>query len=169
MTIFAVDPGLTGCGWALWEGDLVAAGFVAAETSAREASRWGPLAQAVLSASPKVPDKVVVETMRTYTQGKSDPSDLFALQGLAGALLGTAHGWGMATEGYLAMTWKGQVPRDVMGARVEKEIAQRGWNERIRWPSRKTWRNDVCHAIALSKFAATRDSTRVCGAERLDG
>ena len=153
MTLFAVDPGLTGCGWALWEGDLVAAGFVAAEESAREAARWGPLAQAVLTASPKVPDRVIVETMRTYTQGKSDPADLFALQGLAGALLGVAHGWGIATEGYLATQWKGQVPRDVMGARVEKEIEIRGWESRIQWPKKKTWRNDVCHAIALGKFA----------------
>jgi hypothetical protein len=163
MMLFAVDPGLTGCGWALWEGDLVAAGFVAAGTSAREPSLWGPLAREVLSASPRPPDKVVVETMRTYTQGKSDPADLFALQGLAGALLGVASAEGRGTEGYLAMTWKGQVPRDVMGARVEKEIAARGWNERIRWPSRKTWRNDVCHAIALAKFAAA-DSTRISGA-----
>ena len=153
MTIFAVDPGLTGCGWALWEGDLVAAGFVPAETSAREPALWGPLATKVLTDAPRLPDKVVVETMRTYTQGKSDPADLFALQGLAGALLGTAHGWGMATEGYLASKWKGQVPRDVMGARVAKEIEIRGWDSRIQWPKKTTWRNDVCHAIALGKFA----------------
>lgn len=153
MMLFAVDPGLTGCGWALWENDLIAAGFVAAEDSAREPTRWGPLARAVLTASPKVPDKVVVETMRTYTQGKSDPADLFALQGLAGTLLGIAHGWGLATDGYLAMQWKGQVPRDVMGARVEREVEIRGWGDRIAWPKRKTWRNDVCHAIALAKFA----------------
>ncbi len=168
MMLLAIDPGLTGCGWALWEGDLVAAGFVPTETSAREPARWGTVARRVLTDVPLLPDKVVVETMRTYTQGKSDPADLFALQGLAGALLGLAQGWGMETDGYLAATWKGQVPRDVMGARVEKEIAQRGWEERIRWPSRKTWRNDVCHAVALAKFAAT-DSTRFCGAKGLDG
>jgi len=154
MSLLAVDPGLNGCGWALWDDDLICAGFAEIGDSARMPAMWGRLAARVIEAPPEPPKKVVVELMRIYTDGKSDPADILLLQGLAGALLGVAHDRGMETHGLLASVWKGQVPRGAMGARIEREIEQRGWQDRITWPTRKTWRNDVCHAIALAKYAA---------------
>jgi hypothetical protein len=160
MVRLTVDPGLSGCGWSVWkDGDLVEAGFVAGE-GVREPETWGSLAAEVVGRACLTPDEVVVETMRVYTQGKSDPADLFALQGLAGALLGVAHARGMKGRGFLASKWKGQVPRDVTGARVERDIEIKAWGDRVRWPTRKTWRNDVCHAIALGQFMNSLDAGR---------
>ena len=83
MRLLAVDPGLSGCGWAVFSGaELFAAGFAPSSAPARTPEAWGPLASAVFSQAPAV-EKLVVELMRIYTGGKSDPSDLLALQGLS--------------------------------------------------------------------------------------
>lgn len=91
--------------------------------------------------------------MRVYTTGRAAPSDLLDLQGVAGALVGLAASVGAKAVGVPAATWKGQVPRSVMGARVEAEVARRGWQDRVDLPRRATHRNDVFHAIGIGLYA----------------
>lgn len=109
---------------------------------------------------------VVVETMVIYPHSPSRPNDIVNLQGLAGCVVGVlCSKWGAQTIGYEARTWKGQVPRDVLGARSELKVRNRGWEDRVvttrvgtvrgklqRKPLTKTELNDVMHAIGLGFY-----------------
>lgn len=109
---------------------------------------------------------VVVETMVVYPHSPARPNDIANLQGLAGCVVGVlCSGWGAGAVGYEARTWKGNVPRDVMGARVELKVRNRGWEDRVvsthtavvrgklrRKTTTKTELNDVMHAIGIGFY-----------------
>lgn len=109
---------------------------------------------------------VVVETMVVYPHSPARPNDIANLQGLAGCVVGVlCSGWGAEAIGYEARTWKGQTPRDVMGARVAVKVRNRGWEDRVvstrvgtfrgklqRKPLTKTELNDVMHAIGIGFY-----------------
>lgn len=170
MRWISVDPGKKGCGVAYWCSDALVCGrFVAVEDPSLDGpARWYALAEVVLS----VPDKLrvtiqkevlsspgqwvntaIVETMKVYVLGRADPADLLDLQGVAASVAAVAAERGARPVGVLASTWKKQVPRNIMGARIEAEVARRGWSDRIESPSRATHRNDVLHAIGLGLYA----------------
>jgi hypothetical protein len=150
----SVDPGLHGCGVARWEGEnLIDAGFAAPSISdSLTLEGWIGTAKAVFGGS-EAPGLVVVELMRVYAGGAARPSDLLALQAVASAVAALGAERGARAVGVLASDWKRQVPREVMGARVAKEVERRGWTSRCRMPSRATQRNDVHHAIGLGLYA----------------
>ncbi|NDC38347.1 MAG: hypothetical protein EBZ48_09885 [Proteobacteria bacterium] len=155
MLWLSVDPGKYGCGTALWEGnDLRSACFIADDAPQehdRPAERWVRLATRTATSTGPVA-LALVETMRVHTTGRADPADLLDLQGVAAAVLTLAAERGARPVGVLASTWKRQVPRDVMGARIEAEVSRRGWADRVTRPSRKTHLNDVYHAIGLGLY-----------------
>jgi hypothetical protein len=109
---------------------------------------------------------VVVETMVIYPHSPARPNDIANLQGLAGCVVGVlCSGWGAGAVGYEARVWKGQTPREVMGARVELKVRKRGWEDRVvatrpalvrgkmqHKPITKTELNDVMHAIGLGFY-----------------
>lgn len=150
-----VDPGLRGCGFAWWtERELIMCGYATGAAEGRGPAAWIAAAHAVQTTRPKGGDplleRIVVETMRVYTGGASAPADLLELQGVAGALVGLVPA--RIVEGVEASAWKGQVPRDVMGRRVEAKLEKLGWTGRVVRPKRKTHHNDAMHAAGLGLF-----------------
>lgn len=109
---------------------------------------------------------VVVETMVIYPHSPARPNDIANLQGLAGCVVGVLCSvWGAGAVGYEARQWKGQTPRDVLGARVALKVRNRGWEDRVvathmgvvrgklqHKTTTKTEVNDVMHAIGLGFY-----------------
>lgn len=160
--------GIKGSGVALWEGsELWTAFWAAAPDPSPGACAWVSQTRAVFEelkrhlepGSDKL-DKIVVETMVIYPFGKSRPNDVSNLQGLAGAIAsGLAFSLGSQTcqvVGLEARTWKGQVPRDVMGARTEAKIKDRGWFDRVRLERASTKNNDTFHATGLGLYVISK-------------
>lgn len=153
--VLSIDPGTRGCGCAWWVGeDLLCARYVLGASGGRETgpAEWMATVRAVEKASASAldglrPEVVVVERMQVYTRGKGDPRDLLALSAIGGGLF---RAFGEAEPvGPLPREWKGQVPREVMGNRVEQKVRDRGWWARVAEPTRKTQLNDVMHAVGL--------------------
>lgn len=157
MLWLTVDPGLRGCGYAWWYGqELLIAGFAPAPGDDTGPPAWVRNALAVASTAP--PDEpvvlVVVETMRVYKNGRSDPADLLQLQGVSSAVSTHFHALhGCRVEGVEASKWKGQVPRKIMGARVEKQVQALGWSSRVLAPKNQSQLNDVHHAVGLGLYS----------------
>lgn len=93
------------------------------------------------------PDVLAMETMQVYRGGTDKADDLLQLQGIAGVLVGMYPG--AQPVGYLPAEWKGQVPTDVLSARVEAYLSSRGWLDRVLpdVPARR--RGDVMHGVGV--------------------
>lgn len=171
--LLSIDPGLRGCGCAWWTKDagvwsLHGAAYVPALAHEPEDKdddgpvAWDAMVGAVeLAHEARFPDRVptvlVVERMKVYAygKGKGDPRDLLALAAIGGGLVRAFAG--ARPVGLLPSTWKGQVPRDVMGTRVERKVRDAGLWGKIDVPKRKTHLNDVMHAVGLGLYFAGRD------------
>jgi hypothetical protein len=162
--VLSIDPGVRGCGCAWWVGEeLLHARYVPGSSGGREsgASEWMETVRAVEAASEEAldglrPDVVVVERMQVYMRGKGDPRDLLALAAIGGGLF---RAFGDAEPvGALPREWKGQVPREVMGNRIEQRLRDRGWWGRVAEPRRKANLNDVMHAVGLGLWYGARAS-----------
>ncbi len=158
----AVDPGLRACGLALFrDGALLRAGAVREPEKVRGPAVWSALARAVerwlntaLLAAGVEPDAttgfLITETMRyDHSSRKGSAEDLLEVQAVGAAVVGRLAGWG-AHEAP-AHQWV-HVPRDIFGARVEKEMKERGEWHRVEVPSRKTELNDVMHAVGIGRW-----------------
>ena len=176
--MISIDPGLRGCGvskYFYYDKILVDASYVTNTIKKDErntlhhkavyniyntrntfyrAERWVALALAVEKWAGEPISIVVVEAMTIYPHLKGDPSDLLEIQAVVGAILArfpdAVH---VAVD---ARTWKGQVPRDIFAARIEKKLRERGWWDRVQIPSRKTHLNDVLHAAGLGLWYLER-------------
>jgi hypothetical protein len=103
---------------------------------------------------PRTRGTLVVETMR-HNPGRSVPvEDLLELAGVAGAIVGRLSSW--SSHAALAHRWKSQVPRDVMGARVEEHLRREGLWHLVDVPSRATELNDAMHAVGLGRWWLSR-------------
>lgn len=128
MRMVSVDPGLRGCGVAEWrDGKLNRAIYVRnTEKVARGPKAWNAMARAVwfelrgAENAPDPADEIVIEVMKVYRFQKGDPADLIELSGVGGAIIAPS----ISAHGYLAREWKGQVPKDVMGSRIEAVLSE---------------------------------------------
>ena len=89
--------------------------------------------------------------MKIYTTGHAKPSDIMNLQAISAAI--SSRFPNARHLGLEPSKWKGQVPRQVLGERVEKKVLDRGWFESVARPKKKTELNDVHHAIGLGLYA----------------
>ena len=123
----AVDPGLRGCGVALFDDSALQwASYVEnIMRDGRGPPRHGAMARRVhnvVSSQFGFVKNLVVEFPRIYPKGpkdrRSDPNDLLDVAGVAGALAAIYEEvcWVFPQE------WKGQVPKEVMNARVMKRL-----------------------------------------------
>lgn len=120
MILLCVDPGLRGCGCALFdEGKLVWASYVVSPV----VSGRGPVAHVAMARAVHQkavlakawPAALMVEFPRVYPgMPKTDPNDLLDLAGVAGALGALIKPLGHV----FPSDWKGQVPKKVMNERV---------------------------------------------------
>ena len=165
--MLSVDPGLRGCGCAWWtrEGaawSLVRAQYVPALAHEPEDKdddgpvAWNAMVGAVELASAEFDVGVIaVERMKVYVRGVGDPRDLLALAAIGGGLVRAFPS--ARPIGLFPATWKGQVPREIAGARIEKRVRERGWWDRIVVPKRKTHLNDVMHAAGIGFYCIERN------------
>lgn len=157
--MLAVDPGLRACGVALFHnGVLVRAGVVRGLREGQGPEVWAALATEVeewarltVLTTRYTYGHLVVETMRHNPHGRSVPvEDLLELAGVAGAVVGRLPGW--TAHAAQAHRWKGQVPRDVMGRRVEAHLREEGLWARVEVPSVKDHLNDAMHAVGMGRW-----------------
>jgi hypothetical protein len=122
----AVDPGLHGCGVALFRrSDLVEATYVAGQDEGQRAEIWLAMVVAVRAfVGGRDLSHFVVELPQVYIQArqKGDPNDLIHLAAVVGGLC-------MAFEKssqriYLPAEWKGQVPKDIVHARARARLSE---------------------------------------------
>ena len=173
--LLSIDPGARGCGcaWWMWFGEEWTLLHARYATGAEGRGETGPVewlaaTEAVEAASRDVlgalrPDVVAVERMQVYTRSRGDPRDLLALSAIGGSLFRAFRD--ARPVGPLPREWKGQVPRDVMGARVEKKVRDRGWWERIALPRRKTHLNDVLHGIGVGLWSIDTGKVSSAGSD----
>lgn len=131
--MLAVDPGIRGCGVALFEGPtLVACAYVF--NKAKEGNRAAEAADmaraiGVEFVMGRVIDELVVEWPRVYAtrlrKGEmdgQDPNDLIALSAIDGAL---AYRMGVKTTSYVPSEWKGQMKKEPCHARIKSRLNPR--------------------------------------------
>jgi len=156
-----VDPGKRGCGYAWWTPPgLLCAGYAPGASEGTGPDFWVACARGVAATRPGGTQRVVrvsVETMRIYTTGAARPADLLHLQGVSAAICAWfAAQEGSAVRGIEPAAWKGQVPRKIMGARVEQKIRAAGWWDKVIVPGRATELNDAMHAVGIGLYFRER-------------
>jgi hypothetical protein len=132
----AVDPGLRTLGLSIFNnGELVHAALIRnPEKKARGPQAWWAMAQAARAhfdrlfaweGWPNPLDEYVVEIPQVYRFGKTstDPDDLIQIAAV-GAAVGTILRPKTAT-GFYPRQWKGQVPKEVMGSRIESRLTDK--------------------------------------------
>lgn len=171
QVMLTIDPGLRGCGCAWWtrqEGapwTLDSAAHAAAlphvpgpgDDDGPEA--WNAVVGSVellhgARFGVRSPDVLCVERMKVYTRGAGDPRDLLALMAVAGGIFRAFHEARPLAP--LPSEYKGQVPRDIYGERVEKKVRESGEWSKVVVPKKKTHLNDVMHAVGMGLFLVER-------------
>ena len=130
MRTLFVDPGVTCCGWAVYQGrKLIWCGL--SRTKEKDlAQRARAHVDALSRLSPDLSfdfDRVVIEKPQVYQQRfwEGDPGDLIDLAVVVGAVACAARK--CAVSLVLPKEWKGQVPTEVLERRLpqhEKEMLQ---------------------------------------------
>jgi hypothetical protein len=151
VDLLAVDPGLRGCGVALFnDGQLQHAEYVIGSAAGVRAGAWQPMAEAVrLWATYRTLEDttLVVELPQVYVRARSkgDPNDLIDLAAVVGALVAY---FPVGATVYLPAEWKGQVPKEIIHARAASALS--AWETRqITYPKRKGLAHNVLDAVAL--------------------
>jgi hypothetical protein len=154
--LLAVDPGLRGCGVALFnEGRLWQVAYLRGSKDSADASAWGAMAAAVAAWSPGVVTEAVSEFPKVYSVGKSkgDPEDLLQLAAVVGAL---SVALAVPLRVVRPYEWKRQVPKDIMAGRIAQcleagELAA----ARAGMPA-KSYQHNVWDAIGIGLHAVGR-------------
>jgi hypothetical protein len=120
----AVDPGIRGCGCALFEGDQLRAAWYETNPIARGCSARVAAAMArqikigVLRRAPDVTHLALeMPVVRDARHSKGDPNDLIPLAAINGALC-VVFSDAATIEQYAPEQWKGQLDKQAMNARA---------------------------------------------------
>lgn len=122
--LLAVDPGLRGCGIALFRDRILEqAVYVEGEAKAQRAAGWTAMVNAVSEfVGARTVEELVVELPQVYVavRSKGDPNDLIQLAAVVGGLCAEFR-WAHQKI-YLPAEWKGQVPKEIIHERAEKRL-----------------------------------------------
>lgn len=136
--ILCVDPGLRGCGTAVFEGETLKHSAYVRNTSqdGRGAGVWADMAKCVYNYYHAIPlrldfgasfTRVLIETQIIRpTDEPFKQSAIMEVQGVAGALAGL-YGQTSTVLGFTPERWKGSVAGDVMTERISKRITVAEW------------------------------------------
>lgn len=156
--MLSVDPGLHGCGCGVWIYEqnkwVLAFAFFAPGISGDGPEAWFGAANSIWEKMCQLgvkPTHIICEIMQVYAKGKSRPSDLLELQGVAGCVVGRFPE-AKTRVGCRPGTWKGQVPKAVMAARVEKKVKAAGWWGVVEVPRTKVQLNDIMHGVGVGMY-----------------
>lgn len=127
VRILCVDPGLRGCGAAVFDGGfLVRAGYVENPVSSgRGYKAHSEMGEAVSRWLDKDVDRVIIEHPRIYpgtAQQKGDLNDLLDVAAVGAAVASWCNF--RETETLFPMDWKGQVPKEVMTERIRRALSE---------------------------------------------
>lgn len=147
--LVAIDPGLRGCGVALYRDALLEqATYVTGHDNAQRSACWVAMVAAIRDfIGARAVSKLVVELPQVYIQArlKGDPNDLMHLAAVVGGLCVAFDG--VIQQVYLPAEWKGQVPKEVMHARALQRLSS---EERRRISCRtKSLMHNVQDAVAM--------------------
>lgn len=134
--LVAVDPGLSGCGVAIFrDGQLHWAGLVTAAGAGRGVQRWIPLCERVVSEVWSIIEcdeiEMVCEFPRLRAAGRQvgathsvDPADLMELAGFVGCLCGMVSARLTHNQPAVVLPeqWKGGTPKEICHARIRKRL-----------------------------------------------
>lgn len=158
-TLLALDPGLRGCGVALFRQDrtLEWCAYVRSGSKALDLLGVLDMARAVVGwVTPHEVYQLAVEWPQVYvgSKQKGDPNDLIALAGVVAAVC-TAFPTAGVTR-YKPRDWKGQVPKEVIEARVNKRLsdAERAVLDGCGCP--KSLRHNAVDAVGIGLHALAR-------------
>lgn len=126
--LVAVDPGINGCGVAVFERQLLTRAFYCKNDCPKAQKdhyyRAAAMAAAVWDitvALKPCPQSLIVEYPRVYRagKGKGNPSDLLLLTAVGGALAVLAYRQGVPhIQTVEPEQWKGQLPKEISHARI---------------------------------------------------
>lgn len=164
----AVDPGLRGCGCAVFSGAdtafrLERAGYVVGpETAGRGPEVWRQMGRVVKKwwlggygvFDPSVPPWTLVAEVPEVYPGmpKTDPNDLIDLAGVVGAIAGALD---LPTHFYLPRQWKGQLPKGVGVLRALAHLSDEE-RKRVEPAPMKSLDHNVADAVGIGLFHAGR-------------
>ena len=165
-SFIAIDPGFAeanGTGWCMvLAGRISLFGLATADdhraslaVRCEQVRRGVPTSYRPTGFSEPVSLHRVIEHMRVYPgpQQKGDQTDLLNLAYLEGLLAAGAP----SVELITARTWKGNVPKPVMQARIEKRVREDGLGWRLdEQPKAKEKRGSVLEACGLALFKLGR-------------
>jgi hypothetical protein len=145
--IICIDPGSKKAGVSLFEedGTLMTAWLAVG-------ADWRETADNIMRKMPvsmcRV-NSVVVERMQYYEGSDVPVEDLITLSLMAGRVTGLFSGWvGENTFTYLPKQWKGQVPKDIMIARIISKLTP-AEVRRVQLPKTKVGQKDVWDAVGI--------------------
>lgn len=153
--LVAFDPGLapsSGTGWARFHyGELFSAGVLVPVKGTLE-DKLRELARQAHTATNST-DTVVMEHMRIYPgpRQKGDQNDLIDLAVLEGMILGATNPAGIVLVS--ARTWKGNVPKDIMGKRILAALSEA---ERAQIEGKGKRMHNALDAIGIGLWALGR-------------
>jgi len=125
VRILCVDPGLRGCGMAVFDGGhLVRAAYVKNPVEhGRGYKAHVGMGNAAFDWCDEVLDRVIIEHPRVYpssAQQKGDPNDLLDVVAVGAAV--ASGWWGIECETVFPSEWKGQVPKETMTERIRRSL-----------------------------------------------
>lgn len=166
LKMLAIDPGLRGCGCAVFEGPVLRRAWFSKNTEMLERGpkAWRAMAEAVALGlngedfGPVELHTLAIEYPQVYKTAyqKGDQDDIVQLQGCAGAVVGL-----ITAKHYLGFTpryWKGQVPKLIHNERVAKKLSP----EELAniYEHRTTIRHNVIDAIGIGIFVLETQGVR---------
>lgn len=126
VRILCVDPGLRGCGVAVFDGGfLINAAYVENPvTHGRGYKAHSEMGEAVSFWLDKGADRVIIEHPRVYpgsAQQKGDPNDLLDVVAVGASVASWCNS--REIETLFPSEWKGQVPKEVMTERIRRALS----------------------------------------------
>lgn len=153
MYVVAVDPGLNHCGLAIFKDRLIEHACLVKNPG----DSYRSMVDAVRDVCRPFGDsyQLAIEMPQVYvaSRSKGDPNDLIALAGLVGAFVYCFLDHGKVST-YKPAQWKGQVPKDVMTARLQKRLYEQEISA-IQLPA-KSLQHNVWDAVGIGMHHLSR-------------
>lgn len=147
--LLAIDPGVRGCGVALFRGGVLEqAVYLEGHTNAQRAGAWLAMVAAVVEfVGMRAVYQLATELPQVYVtqRAKGDPNDLIQLAAVVGGLSQAFRQ--VEQKVYLPAEWKGQVPKEIVHTRALGRLAP---EEQGRISCRKkTMLHNVLDAVSI--------------------
>lgn len=136
MNVITIDPGLGGTGYCIWDKDwnLLSAGIVTSKTKAIKSATQEIKTSEMCSYVTKIAQqnqavKGFIEYPRKFGGAGgnmvANRGDLVKLSTFVGFLAGSLSSVGITPEYVDVLTWKGQLPKDVVNRRITKLLSKK--------------------------------------------